>query len=109
MPRALPAELPQPVFHDLAFGSYMTWVAYPNYRVFVDPRFELYPESTWKDYVLIGAANPDWEERLAAYGVQSLMLHVNNQAALIESAQADDDWELVYSDEAAIIFRRVEK
>ncbi len=102
----LEEELPAPVFADLAFGSYFDWAAVPQYRVFVDPRFELYPVEIWDDYVRINAANTDWESRLEKYGIQTLMLHPQNQAALIATALQARDWEKLYQDEAAVIFTR---
>ena len=102
----LEEKLPAPVFADLAFGSYFDWAAVPQYRVFVDPRFELYPVEIWDDYVRINAANADWENRLEKYGIQTLMLHPQNQSALIAAALQARDWEKLYQDEAAVIFTR---
>ena len=96
--------LPAPVFHDVAFGSYFDWAAVPQYRVFVDPRFELYPVEVWQDYMAISYAASDWEQRVDKYGIQTLMLHTTNQAALIAAARQAPDWVLLYEDEAAALF-----
>jgi hypothetical protein len=44
-------RLPGPIFHHMAYGSYLIWAAQPDYPVFVDPRIELYPYSYWIDYI----------------------------------------------------------
>jgi hypothetical protein len=102
----LEAQLPGPLFHDLAFGSYLIWAAYPEYQVFVDTRIELYPYELWEDYVAIINATEDWDARLASYEVQTLMLSRLTQSALIEAATQSPCWEERYEDETAVIFTR---
>jgi hypothetical protein len=94
------------VFHDMAFGSYMMWAAHPEYKVFVDSRIELYPPQVWDDYFTISNALYNWQEKLASYEINSLMLEPENQSRLIEAVSASPDWKLVYQDQAALIFTR---
>lgn len=95
---------PGPLFHELAYGSYLIWAAAPEYRVFVDTRIELYPLAIWEDYLAITRANEDWETELAEYDVQTLMLSRINQPALIEAARQSTEWEIIYEDEQTVIF-----
>ena len=67
-------NLPGPLFHAMSFGSYLIWAAQPEYPVFVDGRIELFSLDVWRDYLAISNAQAGWQERLEAYGVQSLML-----------------------------------
>ena len=96
---------PGPIFNDIAFGSYLAWAAQPDYPVFVDPRIELYPLDVWLDYLQISAAQDGWEQRLAHYNVQTLMLSPE-QSALINAARASMDWTEIYADAAAVILTR---
>ena len=100
----LEAQPPGRLFHDLAFGSYLIWAAYPDYQVFVDTRIELYPYEVWEDYLAITNAVEDWEARLADYDVRTLMLSRQTQTALIEAATRSPRWEARYADETAVIF-----
>ncbi len=100
------AHLPGPLFHDMAFGSYLIWAAQPQYPVFIDPRIELYPAELWLDYLRISTAAPGWEERLEAYQIRTLMLSPQAQSQLIAAAQQSDRWEEVYRDEASVILTR---
>ncbi|MFN3761661.1 MAG: hypothetical protein ACK4WK_00475, partial [Anaerolineae bacterium] len=95
---------PGPLFHAMPFGSYLIWAAQPEYPVFVDSRIELYPVQVWLDYLHISAAGCGWEERLARYGVRTLMLSPQEQPRLIAAARASPHWRLVYEDPVAIIF-----
>ena len=99
-------RLPGPLFHEQAFGTYLIWAAQPEYPVFVDGRVELYPPKVWLDYLDISAANCGWEEKLDGYGVKTLMLSPQEQAALIKAVGESPKWRLVYQDPHALLFVR---
>ena len=94
------------IFNSNSFGSYLIWAAYPHYQVFVDPRIDLYPEKIWMDYLEISNAVGDWEGRLKAYGVNTLLLSPADQPALVEAAQESGKWKLIYKDNSAFLFER---
>lgn len=98
---------PGPLFHDQAYGSYLIWAAQPDYKVFVDPRLELYPAEIWMDYVYIATAQCGWEEKLAQYGINSLMLNVHEQPKLVRAASQSAGWRMIYQDEHSVLFERV--
>lgn len=98
---------PGPLFHFMPFGSYLIWAAQPEYPVFVDSRIELYPVEVWMDYLHISAAECGWEERLARYGVRTLMLSPQEQPALVAAARESPHWRPVYQDGTAVIFTAV--
>ncbi len=102
----LEQHYPGQVFNAASFGSYLIWAAYPDYQVFVDPRIELYSEKIWMDYINISNAYGDWDSQLLGYGVNTLMLSPAEQAGLVKAAEESKDWEMVYEDQAALIFVR---
>jgi len=95
---------PGNLFHAMSFGSYLIWATQPEYRVFVDGRIELYPQDVWLDYLEISNAVGDWEEKLEAYGVHTLLISWSEQAGLVNAALASDRWVLVFEDNTALIF-----
>ena len=99
-------RLPGKLFHDMGYGSYLIWAAYPDYRVFTDPRIELYPLETWRDYTAIGNALPGWENQLDRYGIYTLMVSPENQAPLVAALGGSPGWSLKYEDPAALIYTR---
>lgn len=101
-------RLPNPIFNDMSFGSYLIWAAQPDYPVFVDPRIDLYPAKIWVHYLEISAAQYNWEERLNEYGVKTLMLRPDGQGALIQAARRSPNWQPVYEDPYAVIFCRTD-
>jgi hypothetical protein len=96
-------NLPQPIFNDMSFGSYLIWAA-PGYRTFVDTRIELFPPEIWKDYFYVSSALPGWEDLLDRYGIKTLMISPEGQAELAAAAEASPEWRRVHRDQAATIF-----
>lgn len=100
------AHLPGPIFNEMGFGSYLIWEASPDYPVFVDPRIDLYPATLWADYLKISSAQYDWENLLAKYNIQTLMLSPRNQPQLVEAAEISPGWQNVYADATTVFFIR---
>jgi hypothetical protein len=94
------------LFNDIGFGSYLIWAATSNYKVFVDTRIELYPIDQWWDYVVISNALPGWEDLLEKYDIKTVMLNLEDQAALNDSLGESSSWTLIYKDSVAAIFHR---
>ena len=42
-------KLPGPIFNDYIIGGYMIWSLYPDYKVFLDPRYGPYVRTTLPD------------------------------------------------------------
>ena len=100
----LSEEAPGQLFHDMGFGSYLIWAARPEYKVFVDPRIELYAPQIWGDYIAISRALPGWEEKAADYGIQTMMLNPETQPRMINALRITPGWRLVFEDLSAVIF-----
>jgi hypothetical protein len=96
-------QLPGPVFHDIAYGSYLIWAGQPDYPVFVDPRIELYPYKHWLDYIAVSNAQGDWENKLAAHSIRLLLLDYQLQRPLIQASLSTAGWLLVYSDTTSVL------
>jgi hypothetical protein len=104
----LQERLPTQIFHAMSFGSYLIWAAQPAYRVFVDPRIELYTREQWLDYLSISNAQGNWEQMLRDYGVNTLMLSLGEQAQLVEEVRRSDQWNSLYKDNIVEIYVRVD-
>jgi hypothetical protein len=100
-------NLPGPIFHDMAYGSYLIWKAQPSYPVFVDSRIELYPLEHWMDYIKISRGETGWEQILEHFHIQSLMLDKDNQSKLIQEVNNSIAWEKIFEDGISVIFTRL--
>lgn len=94
------------LFNDLAYGSYMIW-ACPRIPVFMDTRFELYPDAMWRDYLLISNAQFGWEEALQKYGINTIFVRKDREKMLVAAAMASDVWQVIYEDEHTTILQRL--
>jgi len=100
-------DLPSPLFHDMGYGSYLIWAAWPQVRVFADPRVELYPLDLWLDYAAISAARYDYTELLNRYHIETLMIDRVSQAPLVAAVTREHSgWQRLYDDGRTVILRR---
>lgn len=97
---------PAPLFAYIAWGPYLAWRL--DSRLFVDGRYEAYPAAVFADYLAISEARPDWEARLAAYGVERLALSRDAQPALVAAARASASWQPEYVDREVVVFKRAD-
>jgi len=98
-------ELPQPLWNDIAFGSYLTF-ALPERPPSVDTRFFPYPPAQMKEYQEISLTGFAWESVFKRDGINLLLLSVVDQPRLIKAVETSDQWCEQYRDETAVIFSR---
>ncbi len=96
-------EMSRSIFAEDVWGGYMIYCLYPQTKVFVDGRFDLYGEAFTKKYLNVLNAQYGWEDTLNKYSVDTVLLRVDTPltGALKESRR----WRPVYDDGMAIVFR----
>lgn len=104
-------KLPGEVFHPDRYGGPFIWYFHPKRKNFIDGRVEVFGEEFWKNtYARIVARGPGWEQLLARYRVNTLLLAIDPRGGadpLSLAAPAHPEWALVYfDDEAMILVRR---
>jgi len=92
------------VFTDDEWGDYLIYRLYPQYKVFIDGRFDLYGEEFTEKYLQLMRSRYGWEKTLDRYGVNTVMLRVD--APLTGTLKESARWRPVYDDGRAIIFQR---
>ena len=98
-------QRPLKVYHTEGAGSYLIWVC-PEIPVFIDTRIELYPPEQWKDYIYVGHALYNWEELLAKYEVNALLLQTDLHPELIAAVTASPHWQRTYEDKIFVVFEQ---
>lgn len=99
-------HLPKPIFHNMAYGSYLIWAAQPDYPVFVDSRIELYSYEHWIDYIQISNAQRDWKNILDQYGIRTMILSRQEQSALVLSSMESSLWQVVFQNSESVLLTR---
>lgn len=103
--RTLPPNIrPRRLFHSEAFGSYLIWAA-PEQKVFIDPRFELYPPEQWRDFNDL-KRGLRVEELFKKYQFDGLMLDKKEHKNLIAGVKASGKWKVAYERPGAVLMVR---
>jgi hypothetical protein len=92
-----------PMFNRYRWGGYLIWRLWPQYRVFIDGRTDLYGDEVLGDYVEIATAGPRAMELLEEYGVMWAVIRPDEPlGALLEC----HGWRVAYEDDVAAVFMR---
>jgi len=92
-----------PVFTPDVWGGYLI-LEWPQARVFVDGRWDMYGDEFFKRYADIYMARPGWSEALVSMGVTLAILP--RDAPLVEAMEGHPDWVRQRADETSTVFRR---
>jgi hypothetical protein len=93
------------LFHNGGYGSFLIW-ALPDQGVFVDARVELYSREQWDNYLNI-SNGIRYDELLAKYGVDRIMLDIKEQPELLLAMKSDPAWMVEYQNEMTIIWSKM--
>ena len=103
-------KLPGPIFNDYIIGGYMIWSLYPDYKVFIDPRYGPYVKTTLPDWTNLGSImNPEGLTTFnQKYPFKTAFILLREEY-IINWFLSSPDWKLVYFDQvAAVIVRKSE-
>ena len=73
-------------------------------RPFLSARLDLVPRRVWRDYQRAMGAQAGWTRILDKYGVRTIVADKDLQSAFVTGARTDPDWEVIYEDDASIVF-----
>jgi hypothetical protein len=96
---------PVPMLNHYNWGGYFIWRLYPEYRVYIDGRADLYGDAFMEDlattYYLRGDS---WRSPFEKWGIRTVVLPPD--APLVTALQASPDWETIYSDHQAVVLTK---
>ena len=103
------AALEENFFHPQIFGDFLIWRLWPQHRSFIDGRVHLFDSDLVLDYFAV-FGDPEWEERLRPYGIRHLFLSRSDPGddRLYGWAIASQNWNLLYVDDVAAVFEKIE-
>jgi hypothetical protein len=91
-----------PVFNHYDWGGYLIWRLYPDARVFIDGRADLYGEHLLKQFADTFQLKGDWKQTLNQWHVKTVVVPANS--ALAEALSREAGWTISYEDRQATIF-----
>jgi hypothetical protein len=95
---------PQRIFVYYDWGGYAIWKLYPESRVFVDGRADLYGDDMLRQFKTAVQLRNGWRQVLDGWNVQALLLP--SSCALAQALALDPAWHTAFRDSQAIVFLR---
>jgi hypothetical protein len=90
------------LFNSYNWGGYLIWRMYPQSRVYIDGRADVYGDAFIFDYISIYDAKPGWEEKLDKQAVQTVL--VESDAPLANELRQSPAWHIAFTDKLSTIF-----
>jgi hypothetical protein len=97
-------RLPGPIYNRYGWGGYLIYQLYPEYRVFIDGRADVYGDAFFAEAMQTYDGAGDWAGSLDRYGIKTVL--ISPDAPLASLLRNDRSWKVVYEDNDAIIFSR---
>jgi hypothetical protein len=97
-------NLPGPMMNHYNWGGYFIWKLYPQYRVFMDGRADIYGDTFMTDFSDCYYLTDDWRKSLQTWRIRTLVLPPD--APLITGLRASPEWQQLYADSQAVILTR---
>jgi hypothetical protein len=97
-------KLAGPLYNQYGWGGYLINRLYPNYRVYIDGRADVYGDAFLTESMRMFDGHPRWREPLERLAVSTVL--ISPDAALASLLRDDHEWKAVYEDQQAVIFTR---
>jgi hypothetical protein len=97
-------DYPQKVFVYYDWGGYAIWKLYPQYRVFVDGRADLYGDDLLHQFQTVVQLRNGWRNVLDHWQVEEVLIPPSS--AIAQALFLDPEWNVIFSDPKAIVLAR---
>ena len=95
-----------PIYNQYGWGGYLINRLYPNYRVYIDGRADVYGDAFMTETMRVYDGHSGWREPLDRLSVGTVLIAPD--APLASLLRNDSEWNKVYEDRQAVIFSRNE-
>ncbi len=100
-------RLPGPIFNSYNWGGYLIWTLYPEYRVYIDGRTDLYDGPFFDQFAsAYQVSNPSWPEALERWQIRTVL--VPSDAPIASALRLRPDWRQVYQDSQAVLLEKTQ-
>ena len=94
----------EPIFSLDSWGGYFIYRLYPEMKVFVDDRHDLYGEQFLREYLTAIRLAPGWDEVLDEKRVNWVLMPGNS--SLANMLKETHRWRIIYADDVAVLLER---
>jgi hypothetical protein len=99
-----------PVFSTDTWGGYLIYRVnpgrmYPERKVVVDDRHDLYGSDRIREYLILMQAEPGWQNVLKEWHIRTALLPTGSTLANL-LREVPQDWRVAYEDKVAVVFEK---
>ncbi len=98
-------ESTAPIFGPDLWGGYFIYRLYPQRKVVIDDRHDLYGSDRFREYLILNQVEPGWKDVLEKWRIQTLVLCADSPLANV-LAKVPERWQTVYRDRWAVVIER---
>ncbi len=84
------------------WGGYLVWRLYPEHKVFIDGRADVYGDTFIDEYLQVYQVRENWQEPLDRHGVNLIIIDTGSSLSTV--LNHSPEWERRYVDDKAVIF-----
>jgi len=96
---------PAPMMNHYNWGGYFIWKLYPEYKVYIDGRADVYGDSFLDEFASVYyLKGQTWREPLERWDIQTVVLPPD--APLVRALETLPGWKQVFSDRQAVVLTR---
>src|SRR5208282_5335234 len=95
----------EPVFSTDAWGGYLIYRMYPERKVVIDDRHDLYGSGRVRQYLILSHAEPGWQSVLDEWKIRTALLPADSTLANL-LREVPQDWRIAYEDKVAVVLER---
>lgn len=92
------------ILNSYNWGGYMIWNLYPQYKVYIDGRCDMYGAEFVTHYVDIYFSKPGWEDSLDKEQIEYVLVEKGSYISV--ALQQTQNWDLLYDDEVSVLYGR---
>jgi hypothetical protein len=94
----------EPIFCPDQWGGYLIYRLYPQTKVLVDDRHDLYGDQFFKNYLKVVFVQQGWEKVLDEQHANWVLVEKDSSLGTILGQTPG--WELIHGDRTAVLFQR---
>jgi hypothetical protein len=87
------------------FGGFLTLYGWPELKVWIDDRNEVFGQAWYESYFSVERTKPGWEETLAKWNPDWVVVYAERPLAY-RLAERPNDWKGFYRDQLVVLFRK---
>ncbi len=90
------------IYNTYGWGGYLIWRLYPDYRVYIDGRADVYGDTFIYQYLQIYRGQSNWEKIFSSQGVRLVVIEPGSGLAF--ALRHSPGWAVAYEDKLSVIF-----